>query len=241
MKITKNILISLGIIISWGANLQALQRSHAVTITAVAAVGGGLCFGRDKARGAGPTEIVFNPRDAIIGAAVVGGAAGLLVRRYTPIGLLRRAKNAFPENATLINLVRSDSSTIPTMREYYLTRSTPLADSFHDLSEEYAGCQKAEYLLNFCYDTLENAPKNEFYAKLKNEADEHKVFVNTTAPRIAAALTEIRAQPMFLDEQHVIYAKRTADSARRAAEAAKMNAIANTVNAAANISRIDRR
>lgn len=244
-KITKNILISLGILISWGANLQALQRSHAIAITTVAAVGGGLYLSRDEiVRITEMPDGYTMPKKivrAIIGAAVVGGAVGLLTRRYTPSGLLRRAQNAFPENGALVNLVRSDSSIIPTMREHYLTRPTPLADSFHDLSEEYAGCKKAEHLLNFFYETLEDPPRDEFHAKLKDEADKHKVLVDTTAPRIAAALMEIRAQPTFLKEQHAIYTKQTADAARRAAEAAEMNAIANTVNAAANISRIDRR
>lgn len=240
MKNFKNIFLGSVVIFCCSFNISALQRSTAITITATAAVAGGFYFGIER-----DGKYVFyqpgyyktfNATDAARGAVIVGGVVGLLARRNTAAGLLRRAQNAFPDHSDprLVEIVRSEGPLIPLLNQHYIRKVTPLADSFKDLALEHQGCEKAQKLLDRLDNALKIRPSCAGKELLESASDTHRKFVTTSKPLLEAALQEIRRQPTFLKEQRAI-------SAKDLATAAETNAMANTINAAANISRVGTR
>ncbi|HLB94146.1 MAG TPA: hypothetical protein VJJ81_02770 [Candidatus Babeliales bacterium] len=234
----KNIFLGSVVIFCCSFNISALQHSTAIAITATAAAAGGFYFGIER-----DVKYVFyqpgyyktfNATDAARGAVIVGGAVGLLARRNTAAGLLRRAKNAFPCDPCLVEVVRSEGLLIPLLEQHYIRKVTPLADSFKDLTLEHQGCEKAQKLLDRLDSALKIRPSCAGKELLESASDTHRKFVTTSKPLIEAALQEIRRQPTFLKEQRAI-------SAKDLATAAETNAMANTINAAANIGRIGTR
>lgn len=243
MKFSQNILISLLIATSFSINMQAFQDSDAsaASFITVAATAGGLCCGvkldevcrwdAAKEAYANNTELSFNAVHAVLGAIVVGGVVWF-VARNTPAGLLRRAKRAFPINAHLIDIVRSDRPLIPTIEKYYILHTTPLASSFRELAREYEGCRRSVELLGALNKALETMPDSATKAKLISEGTAQTMLINSSMPFIDAALTTIKQQAMFLEEQRAIAAKDAADAASSAALSSSLSALASVTKSA---------
>lgn len=244
MKFSQNIFMGLLIATSFNINMQAFQDSDvsAANFITVAATAGGLCSGikldnvykwdiDKEAYCANGTEFSFNAAHAMLGAIVVGGIVWL-VARNTPAGLLRRAKRAFPINAHLIDIVRSDRPLIPTIEKYYILHTTPLASSFRELAREYEGCRRSVELLGALNKALKTMPDSATKAKLISEGTAQTMLINTSMPFIDAALTTIKQQAMFLEEQRAIAAKDAADAASSAALSSSLSALASVTKSA---------
>lgn len=233
MKFSKNIFMGLIIATSFSINMQASQDSDSgsAKITTMAAVIGGLCFGvldtvwRQETHAYGE-EFSFNVAHAALGAIVVGGIVWLIARN-TPAGLLRRAKRAFPKDAHLIDIVKSDRPLISTIEKYYILYATPLASSFKDLVRENAGYWHSKELLDDLDKLLETMPDNATKAKLISESEAQRALITTSKPFIDAALMTIKQRPMFLEEQRANSNQEAADAASSAALSASLSTLAN--------------